>query len=291
MQILHEVYYSLLSSQLTTVPLSSPSKILDVGTGPGDWAMAMGDEYPEAEVIGTDIAKIQPSAVPLNVFFEIDDAEEEGGWTWPDDEFDLIHFRGLAGAFSDWSQIYSEAYRSLKPGGWIEVLDFDNHDKSLLHFFSEGSSVKNYLKIVNDCAKRAGKPRGVAHLQPEVLAAAGFVDVGVTEKLIPMGIWPEDKEDKKLGKHFLVAQLCGIESLCLRPFTEQMGWNVEKIRELCDDVTQAVRTVSLDSKSKGLGVTVKIVTARKPCGMDVDERDGESVVTTTIPGLNGISMD
>lgn len=277
MQILHGVYYSLLSNRLTTVPLSSPSKILDVGTGPGDWAMAMGDEYPEAEVIGTDIAKIQPSAVPLNVFFEIDDAEDEGGWTWPDDEFDLIHFRSLAGAFSDWSYIYSEAYRSLKPGRWIEVLDFDNHDKSLLHFFPESSSVRTYLTTLNDCARRAGKPRGVAHLQPEVFAAAGFVDVGIIEKVIPMGAWPEDKEEKKLAKHFLVAQLCGVESLCLRPFTEQMGWEIEKIRELCDDVTQSIRTVSLDPKSKGLGFTVKIVTARKPDGMDVDACDGRSV--------------
>jgi hypothetical protein len=61
----------------------------------------MGEEYPQAEVIGTDIAKIQPSAVPPNVFFEIDDAEEESGWTYPDDNFDLVHFRSMKGAFRD----------------------------------------------------------------------------------------------------------------------------------------------------------------------------------------------
>ncbi|KUJ20195.1 putative Demethylmenaquinone methyltransferase [Mollisia scopiformis] len=289
MQILHGVHYSLLSNSLTTVPLSSPTKILDVGTGPGDWAMAMGDEYPDAEIIGTDIAKIQPSAVPLNVFFEIDDAEEEGGWTWADDEFDLVHFRHMAGAFSDWSEVYREACRSLKPGGWIEVLDFDSHDRTLLSFFGKDSEVADWLKTINECAKMSGRPRGVAHLRPEVFTSAGFIDVHVTEKTIPMGVWPEDKEDKKLGKHFLIAQLCGVESVCLRPFAEQMEWDVEKIRNLCDTVTQSIREVALDPSSNGLGFTVRIVTARKPDGMEVDDPDEESVRTTTMTGLNGNS--
>lgn len=289
MQILHGVYYHLLSNNLTTVPLRSPTKILDVGTGSGDWAMAMGDEFPDAEVIGTDIAKIQPSAVPLNVFFEIDDAEEEGGWTYPDDEFDLVHFRHMAGAFSNWSEIYREAYRSLKPGGWIEVLDFDSHDKTLLSYFDQDSDVATWLRLVNTCAKKSGRPRGEAHLQPEVLASAGFVDITVTDKVIPMGIWPEDKEDRKLAKHFLVVQLCGIESICLRGLSEQMGWDIEKIRNLCESVTRSVREVSLDANSIGLGFTVRIVTARKADSMEVDDFDEESVRTTTMMGLNGAS--
>ncbi len=291
LQMLHLVYYSLLSKRLTTVPLSSPSKILDIGTGTGDWAMAMGDEYPKAEVIGTDIAKIQSSAVPLNVFFEIDDAEEEGGWTWPDNEFDLVHFRHMAGAFSNWSNMYQETFRSLKPGGWIEIVDFDDHNKSLLRFFGDDSDVALLLRTINECAQRSGKPRGSAHLQPDVLARAGFVDITVTEKLIPLGTWPEIKEEKNLGKHFLVAQLCGIESFCLRPLTEQLGWDVEKVRKLCDSVTQSVRTASLDPDSKGLGFTMIIVTARKPDGLvvDVDEGDQGSVRTATLANMNGNS--
>ena len=102
-----------------------------------------------------------------------------------------------------------------------------------------------------------------------------------------MGVWPEDKEDRQLGRHFLVAQLCGVESLCLRAFSEQMGWEIEKIRKLCDEVTHSLRTVSLNPNSKGLGFTVKVVTARKPGGMDLNESDEE---TPTLEGLNGISV-
>ena len=108
MQMLHSVYLYLLGNKLTTAPLENPSKILDIGTGCGDWAMAIGDEYPDADVIGTDIAKIQPTSAPINVYFEIDDAEEEGGWTYGEDTFDLVHFRTMMGAFTDWNHIYKE---------------------------------------------------------------------------------------------------------------------------------------------------------------------------------------
>jgi ubiquinone/menaquinone biosynthesis C-methylase UbiE len=101
MNMLHEVYLYILGGRLTTAPLDSPTKILDVGTGCGDWPIAMGEQYPGAEVIGIDIAKLQPSAVPQNVFFEIADAEEELGWTYAEDSFDLVHFRTMMGAFKD----------------------------------------------------------------------------------------------------------------------------------------------------------------------------------------------
>lgn len=38
-----------------------PSRILDVGTGTGIWAIDVGDEYPNTEIIGTDISPTQPS--------------------------------------------------------------------------------------------------------------------------------------------------------------------------------------------------------------------------------------
>ena len=38
-----------------------PAKILDVGTGTGIWAIEMGDDYPDTEIVGTDLSPTQPS--------------------------------------------------------------------------------------------------------------------------------------------------------------------------------------------------------------------------------------
>lgn len=51
-----------------------PRKVLDIATGTGCWAIDMGDEFPEAQIIGTDLSPIQNNLVPPNVQFVIDDA-------------------------------------------------------------------------------------------------------------------------------------------------------------------------------------------------------------------------
>ncbi|CAG8959373.1 hypothetical protein HYFRA_00001271 [Hymenoscyphus fraxineus] len=263
-QILHTVYLYLLDQKLTTIELEDPTKILDVGTGSGEWAMAMGDEYPTAEIIGIDIAKIQPSAVPLNVFFEIDDAEEEGGWTWPDNEFDLVHFRTMAGAFKSWDEMYAQAFKHLKPGGWIEVIDFDNH-KKLLSYFDKGSSVHKWVTAIKEAARISGRDRNGKHLEPERLEALGFVEVSAQTRYLPLGIWPEDPEANRIGKHNLVAQLSGLEAVSLRLLTEVMGWDPAEVRRVCKVVDEAFRKLALDPvEGHGLGAGVRILVGRKP---------------------------
>lgn len=51
-----------------------PRHILDIATGTGTWAIEMGDEFPESQITGTDLSPIQPSHVPPNVRFFIEDS-------------------------------------------------------------------------------------------------------------------------------------------------------------------------------------------------------------------------
>lgn len=55
-------------------PSRPPRAILDVATGTGDWAIQMGDMFPDALVIGTDLSPIQPAQVPPNVHFFVEDS-------------------------------------------------------------------------------------------------------------------------------------------------------------------------------------------------------------------------
>jgi SAM-dependent methyltransferase len=41
--------------------------------------------------------------------------------------FDFIHFRAVAQGITKWPQVLAEAYRCLKPGGYIELSEIDSN--------------------------------------------------------------------------------------------------------------------------------------------------------------------
>ena len=54
---------------------------------------------------------------------EIDDFTQE--WTFEPNSFDYVHMRFLIGSVTDWDALFAQAFRVLKPGGWVESLDND----------------------------------------------------------------------------------------------------------------------------------------------------------------------
>lgn len=68
----------------------------------------MADFYPDATVIGTDLSPIQPSWLPINLRMFVEDCEEDE-WMHGSD-FDLIHFREVAGVLRDVDAVLATAY-------------------------------------------------------------------------------------------------------------------------------------------------------------------------------------
>ncbi|PKS13403.1 hypothetical protein jhhlp_000174 [Lomentospora prolificans] len=92
---------------------SAKSRTCDTGI----WAIDFADELPNAQVIGTDISVPQPTWVPQNLKFEIEDFIQE--WTFAPESFDYIHSRWLLGSVIDWDNFFAEAYKCCEPGGWV----------------------------------------------------------------------------------------------------------------------------------------------------------------------------
>jgi len=70
------VLLGLLGGRLHLSPLLKDrpaGNILDVCCGTGIWAIDVADEHPDCYVTGVDLAPIQPTWVPPNVKFEVDD--------------------------------------------------------------------------------------------------------------------------------------------------------------------------------------------------------------------------
>lgn len=260
--VIHQVYLKLFDLELTTVPLENPHYILDIGTGIGEWAIGMAEKYPRAEVFGTDIAPIQPTdQVPFNIEFHIENAEDE--WIRPANTVDLVHLRNMEGAFSNWRFVYNEAYACIKPGGWIEVIDWEDFfaDKNYLSFFPEGSAPRVLTKAVLEAAAIAGKPRDSSHLDRNLLIEAGFVDI--QETVYDLGIG--SRENSSYGKFWLFTIVTGFEATCLRLLTKHLGWDADEVRELCDKVARETRMVADDpARVDAFVVKLRVLVGRKP---------------------------
>jgi metalloendopeptidase OMA1, mitochondrial len=209
-------------------PLSAPSKILDIGTGTGIWAIQMGDLYPEAIVEGTDLSPIQPNNVPENVHFIIDDADQED-WAVPEDYYDYIHTRILMGCIRDFSTIIKQGFRHTKPGGWME-------SQEVMHppFCDDGTMpddwpFKDWSEHIEDAAKDIGRPLRTAHKLKRWFIDAGFVDVQEKVIKLPINSWPRDKKLKVLGKWWAENLQIGLQGFSLALLSRVYGWSKDEI--------------------------------------------------------------
>jgi hypothetical protein len=76
----------------------------------GIWAIDFADQHPECEVVGIDLSPLQPTYVPPNLQFEIDDFEGDT-WGYADNKkFDFIHARSLVGTVKDWPKLIKNIY-------------------------------------------------------------------------------------------------------------------------------------------------------------------------------------
>ena len=204
--------------------------MLDVGAGPGDWAIAVAELLPNAEIVATDIWPFEPTDIPQNLYYQIDDARAEWNYTEP---FDLIHMRGLAGAFPNWQFIYTQAYNHTTDDGIIEIADWTpiryNRDEpdSYLHI---------YNAACQSAAERAGISLDLEHLQKEQVEQTGFRIIRTAVIEVPIGPWHPDPRKTSLGRMALVAAMEGLEAQSLRLLTKYLSWSVEDVRDLCEKV-------------------------------------------------------
>ncbi|KAF9766673.1 hypothetical protein IL306_000890 [Fusarium sp. DS 682] len=260
--ILHHLTLLLFGNKLHLAPIdNNPQKILDVGTGTGIWAIDMADEYPSAEVIGTDISAVQPAFVPPNCSFQIDDAQLD--WTFKPDEFDFIHLRYLYGAIDDWKKLYRQAYTHVRPGGWVESLEIDieTHSENPKVENEESHIFKKWFKLFFECGRKTGRTWEIARdgRQEEYMREAGFTDLFSKSWKLPIGGWPQDKNLKQIGLYNGAFIDHSIDAFAIFPIGEILGWSREEVTVLVSQMRKALK------EPRALPYfTVRIVYGRKP---------------------------
>jgi len=217
-------------------------RILDVGTGTGIWAMCMGDEFPNAEVLGNDLSAVQPSWVPPNVKFEIDDIESPWLHGTP---FDFIFCRYMTACILDWPGLVKNVYNNLTPGGWAEFQDFD-----LLYYSEDGSLTDSHdtlkwIKLIISAADKIGREPCPGPKLESWVREGNFKNVTHSKFRLPFGPWPRDAKLKEIGMYNLTQLLDGLEGFSLRLFCDVLDWKKEEVLILLSKVRKEFKNPTI----------------------------------------------
>lgn len=113
--------------------LANIVRILDVGCGPGGWALDVARSYPKKDITGIDISNMmliyaneQKKIHTLeNIEFKKMDARQP--LSFPNQTFDLVNIRAATGYVSrhTWPLLLNECARITRPGGILRISEGD----------------------------------------------------------------------------------------------------------------------------------------------------------------------
>jgi ubiquinone/menaquinone biosynthesis C-methylase UbiE len=105
-------------------------RILDIGCGPGGWALEVAFAHPDIEVVGIDVSRVMIGYANAqarvrglkNVSFHVMDAQQP--LEFPNDSFDLVNARFIAFLGPGvWPKLMQECKRITKSGGTIRLTE------------------------------------------------------------------------------------------------------------------------------------------------------------------------
>lgn len=242
LDILHHAFVMLLGDQLFLAPIGdNPGRVLDVGTGTGIWAIDFADQFPGAEVIGTDITATQPTWVPPNLKFMIDDCLQE--WTWPENHFDFVHLRGMYGSITDWAELYRRAFKHVKPGGWLQDMEMNVRLESDHVEIPADHVFNKWAELFYEGGDKMGRSFAIAcdHRMRDHMEAAGFVDIVERKIKAPCHGWPKDQRLRQAGLLIQAGLEESLDGFAIYLLTQVLGWSKEETFVLLAKMRAEVR--------------------------------------------------
>ena len=165
--ILGEDHLDAYDAALGAIP-TPPARALDVGTGTGDGAFAIARRFPEAQVVGVDLAAAMvnearrktPATLEQRVSFETGDASK---LPFDDASFDLV-------AHANMIPFFDEVARLVAPGGYV-VFSFSGGAQTPIYVPPERLRRELAARNFTDFVELAGG-RGTSLLARKLSASA-----------------------------------------------------------------------------------------------------------------------
>jgi N-acyl-L-homoserine lactone synthetase len=83
----------------------------------------------------------------------------------------------MSGSIANWSALFTEALQALKPGGWLEMQEFDVWFRSEEGVLPEDSKIAEWQRYLDQASLMFGKRLNVANEFKEKMINVGFEDV------------------------------------------------------------------------------------------------------------------
>lgn len=272
---LREMQGALLPSKIV---LNGNEVVMDFPSGPGSWCIDVSHRYSSAQVWGVDINQ---AAIDLalenaaqccfgNVHFQLIDYPCV--LPFADETFDVIHLQNSTSLFSfhQWPRMIAEAVRLLKPGGWLNLVDFEMGFASqpavdrVLTFFGQ------ILAKMDRSATPDGRlPLTGGALGPRRMSQQCFTDIGYHLYPVDLGGW-----NNLAGRMYLAQCLLRPEMIVF--LAERTGISTAKeLRPLLWEMQRELRQL----RFCGVGVLLSAF-GRKPLKSETSED-----LTTKAEGL------
>lgn len=173
------------------------------------------------------MSPIQPAWVPPNLVFEIDDAEDE--WLYTPHQTDFIHCRYLFHGIRNWPKLFQQAKRTLKPGGWIEIVEMHVVPSTYDNSLPEPSQIRAFYDVLAEIGEKVGIDLAVAQKFKSLLQEAGYEEVTEQVYDLPIGGWMNGRRMKEVGLFQQYQMVEGIHGIAYGLLTRVAGWSPTRV--------------------------------------------------------------
>ncbi len=183
LDIQHYAFRAVLGANYAA-PVVRPARVLDVGSGTGQWAFELCERFPDALVVGLDLVPGKEEQPPGYRWVK---GNLLRGLPFGDDLFDLVHQRYLVLGvpLAAWRAVVADLARATRPDGWVELAE------APLEVEGAGPATRRLFELTSQLSAGLGLDahRQVFDSLGDYLLAAGLERVERREISLPIGPW------------------------------------------------------------------------------------------------------
>ncbi|KAI8805419.1 S-adenosyl-L-methionine-dependent methyltransferase [Cladochytrium replicatum] len=176
---------------VTEAELIKGLKVLDVGCGSGIWLAEMHRDFPNGEYFGVDISTSAFAQAFQNIAAQritLVEGNVLERLPFEDNTFDYVHQQRLALAIPErlWPAVIKELYRVLKPGGVLDLIEFDPMPE---HYGTPAKIQKDRDEVSTEMFKARGIDIHIASALPALVRNSQLFDFVKDERRDPNLGW------------------------------------------------------------------------------------------------------